>query len=358
LFARAYAAAGVHDTAFDPLKTAPAEVLAQVYHNRDGFSDTKSDTWRSTNLFDRNLQEINSKNVRLDPTLKAWSAYKTRIFVAGDSTASNYGLDVAPRTGWGQVFERQLKDAESVKVVNAAQSGRASRSFVEEGWFKLIEDNIQPGDYLLVQFGHNDEKCAAKDGNDVLHRCTYPGKISDITAKGIAAEMAFQVSLERYIAMAKSKGATPVLITPMTRIVQDKDVKDYEEGKFPITETTHKGPSTSAIPGGDYSQTVRDTAAANNVALVDLDAKSIAFANSIGLGSGGAEAKGGWRDYWLGVSDFSKYPFYKSDKTTGHYKKADRTHFQEKGAEKMGSLIAEGLKEDQAKLGDLIKLLK
>jgi len=356
LIVDAYQAAGVSE--IDPVKSAPAAVLAQVYHNRDGFSDSKSDEWRGSKIYDRNLQEISNKNVKLDPKLKDWSSYKTRIFVAGDSTASNYGLDVAPRMGWGQVFDRMIK-AGDVKVVNVAQSGRSSRSFVTEGWFKLIEDNIKPGDYLLVQFGHNDEKCAAKGAVDVKFRCTYPGALADTTAKGLPAEMSFQGSLERYVKMAKAKGATPVLITPTTRIVQDKSIKDYEEAKFPIEATTHKGHSTSAVnPGGDYSQTVRDTAKANNVALVDLDAKTIAFANSVGFGSGGAEAKDSWRDYWLGVSDFAKYPYYKDAKRTGNIKKADRTHFQEKGAVKVAEMVVEGLKAEQAKLGDLVKLLK
>lgn len=356
------------DPVTSPMQAGVAAVLATISHNRDGWGSGSDDQLRGTNLFDRNVQEISTKNVKLDPALKPWSSYKTRIFVVGDSTASNYGKDVAPRMGWGQPFDRQLKAGSDVKVVNLAQSGRASRSFISEGWFKVLADNLQKGDFVLMQWGHNDEKCDVTGSLDWVNRCVYAngadGKPRMATSKldmlppGVKAEdTSFQKSLEKFISLAKSKGATIALITPTTRVVQDKEVKGYEEGAFPITKSTHIT-SKGDFPG-DYSQTIRDTAKANGVALIDLDAKTIAFANSVALGTGGEDATGGWRDYWLGVKDFAKYPFYKEAKTTGHYKKADRTHFQEKGAVKVGELIVEGIKQDQTgTLAELIKLLK
>jgi hypothetical protein len=85
---------------------------------------------------------------------------------------------------------------------------------------------------------------------------------------------------------------------------------------------------------------------------------SIAFYNSIGVGTGGANATGGWRDYYLAVSDATTYPFYASVTTTGHYLNADRTHSQETGAVKLAGFVAEGIKADTARLGGLTALLK
>ncbi|MFA9439733.1 rhamnogalacturonan acetylesterase [Uliginosibacterium sp. sgz301328] len=360
LISAAITDAGLDASTYDPVTTpmkiensGTNKILAEVRHNREGFSNSTSDQYGATYLYDRNMMEIRSTNL-LDPTLKAWSSYGTRIFVAGDSTASNYNKEVLPRMGWGQVLDRQLKSTTDVKVVNVAQSGRSSRSFITEGWFDLISAEIKSGDYLLVQFGHNDEKCNSGD-IDLTFRCTYPNTSAG-ALPGSSSDLSFQKTLEKYVKLAKDKGATVVLITPVTRINQDKTVTAYVEGAFPITKSTHIT-SSGAYPG-NYSQTVIDTAKANNVAYVDLDAKSIAFMNSIGVGTGGAEATGGWRDYHLAVKDFVTYPYYASVSTTGHYLNADRTHFQENGAVKVSSMIVEGIKENSSTLSGLIALLK
>lgn len=348
-------------------------VLDAVRHNRDGWGSGSDDQLRGSKLYDLNMQEISTKNVSVDPALQAWSSFKTRIFVVGDSTASNYGLDVAPRMGWGQTFDRFVKDTATTKVVNLAQSGRSSRSFITEGWFKMLSDNLQTGDYVLMQWGHNDEKCGTTASLDWVNRCTYPNDASgnpqvakttsatsgtttfSLPAGVTVNDLSFQKSLEKYAALAKAKGATLVLLTPVTRINQNKTVTTYVEGSFPISKSTHI--TTSGDFYGNYSQTVSDTGKANNVAVVDLDGKSIAFMNSIGVGTGGADATAGWRDYHLAVSDFTKYPYYALKTTTGHYLNADRTHFQENGAVKVGSMIVEGIKADST-LSGLAALLK
>jgi len=260
-----------------------------------------------------------------------------RVFVTGDSTASNYDPELFPRTGWGQVFNRQLKDGAKVRVINVAQSGRSSRSFITEGWLGMIAANIRKGDYLLVQFGHNDEKCGnnpqnpppSRDLIDTANLCTYPG----VNNPAIPADMSMQKTLEKYIKLAQDNGATPVLITPNTR-------RSFKGGV--IASTTHTY-SKGAFPG-DYSQTVRDTAKVNNVALIDLDAKSMAFYNKIG-----EEAS---LDYYLAV-DTTKYPYYVGK--TGARNKPDNTHAQERGAETLAGLIAEGIKEDKLDLASQLK---
>ena len=374
LVADALTLKGVPDVAsFDPV-TRPMRadgsgvdaVLKSLLHNRDGWGSGGDDQLRGTKLYDLNVQELSPGNVRLDASLPPWSAAKTRIFVVGDSTSSNYGADVAPRMGWGQALPRHLKPEADARVVNLAQSGRSSRSFITEGWFRILSEHLQAGDYVLIQWGHNDEKCDVTGSLDWVNRCTYPNSAAGApqaarTVAGLpegtsAEDLSFQRSLEKYVALARARGATPVLITPVTRINRDAAVSGYVEGKFPIAASTHV--TTKGDFPGHYTQTVLDTAAAHGVPAVDLDARSIAFFNAIGVGSGGADASGGWRDHYLAVSDPLRHPFYASAAVVGHVLNADRTHFQERGAVTVASLVVEGLKADPARLAGLIALLK
>ena len=79
-----------------------------------------------------------------------------RLFIAGDSTAASYPQERSPMAGWGQMIGRYFND--SVVVVNEARNGRSSKSFIDEGHLNRITDAMQEGDYLLIQFGHNDQK--------------------------------------------------------------------------------------------------------------------------------------------------------------------------------------------------------
>ncbi len=374
LLQAALVARGVANAAaFDPVSTPMAAnhqgvdaVLDRVRHNRDGWGSGSDDQLRGTKLYDLALREISADNVALDPALAPWPTAGTRIFVVGDSTASNYSREVLPRMGWGQVFDRLLKADAPARVVNLAQSGRSSRSFITEGWFKILADGLQAGDYLLIQWGHNDEKCDTTGSLDWVNRCTYPNDangtpqvaktLDKLPAGTTADDLSFQRSLEKYIVLARSKGATPVLITPVTRINQDKTVTAYVEGAFPIARSTHI--TTKGDAPGNYSRTVVQTAAANDVTVIDVDAASVAFFNSLGVGTGGATATGGWRDHYLAVSDPVAFPFYAAATTTGHYLNADRTHFQESGAVTIAGLVAAGVKADTARLGGLIALMK
>lgn len=329
-------AAGVADVEhFDPVSARMdqargiSEVLGIIKHNR-GYSSATGESGE-TSLYDPLYREITPFHplqlADAQASIQRISAPGTvRVFIAGDSTASNYDPEVAPRMGWGQAFERQLKAGSAVQVLNVAQSGRSSRSFINEGWFGMIAADIRQGDYLLVQFGHNDEKCGneppapapSRDQVDLGNLCTYPGDNA-----AIPAEMSFRKTLEKYIAMARKAGATPVLITPVTR-------RNFKGGA--ISGTTHTY-GKGKFPG-DYAQTVRETATANQIAFVDLDARSMAFFNQVGEQNS--------LDYYLAV-DTSRYPYYLNK--TGSRNKPDNTHFQEKGAEAVSGLVAAGIKD-------------
>ncbi|WP_435810154.1 GDSL-type esterase/lipase family protein [Streptomyces mirabilis] len=80
------------------------------------------------------------------------------LYIAGDSTTAQKYADAAPETGWGMALPFFLR--EQLEVANHAVNGRSSKSFVDEGRLEVVLEAIRPGDFLLVQFGHNDEKSA------------------------------------------------------------------------------------------------------------------------------------------------------------------------------------------------------
>lgn len=129
------------------------------------------------------------------------------VYVAGDSTASNYtqtgSNNRSPQVGWAQVFQDYFKNTDAV-ISNLALSGRSSKSFRTETEYKTIINNIKSGDYFIVQFGHNDSK------NDDPTRYTDPS--GDRFTDG-----SFKNSLMYYVNAALDKGAHPILTTSVSR---------------------------------------------------------------------------------------------------------------------------------------------
>ncbi len=203
----------------------------------------------------------------------------TRIVVVGDSTASFYDISRYPRMGWGQVLGRFF-DARVI-VDDRAQSGRSARSFIEQGWFDGVAKVLSAGDVLLIQFGHNDAKI------------DDPTRYND-------PETEFPRYLTRYLELARDKGATPVLITPVARRV-------FANGQ-PVD--TH----------GVYAQAVRDLAAREHVALIDLSVLSMNWLRALGEEPA--------KRFYMHVPEQAQ---------------ADDTHFQERGAEAIACLVAGGL---------------
>jgi lysophospholipase L1-like esterase len=154
---------------------------------------------------------------------------KIKIFIAGDSTASIKETKAFPETGWGMPFV-YFWDS-SVTIVNKAKNGRSTKSFRNEGLWKQILDESSEGDYVFIQFGHNDE---------------VPTKANATT------EAEFRNNLTVFISETRSKKLNTVLLTPVAR---------------------RKFDSTGKIVGTHdvYSQIVRDVAAKENVPLIDMD---------------------------------------------------------------------------------------
>ena len=118
------------------------------------------------------------------------------VWIAGDSTAAEKLATKRPETGWGEMFGQYFRP-EEVRIANRAMNGRSTKTFISEGRWKNIVDSLSAGDYVFIQFGHNDE---SKDKGD---RYAPPDE--------------FKANLERMVKDVRSRGGKPVLLTPVRR---------------------------------------------------------------------------------------------------------------------------------------------
>lgn len=158
------------------------------------------------------------------------SPTKINIWMVGDSTMANKKPDKAPETGWGMVLNEFV--TKNATVHNHAVNGRSSKSFLDEGLWKVVYDSIQPGDYVIIQFGHNDEKPDNKLHTD--------------------ASTTFKDYLKKYISDTKIKGAFPIICSSIVRRHFDR------KGNL---KNTH----------GTYINAARDAALETNTPYVDME---------------------------------------------------------------------------------------
>lgn len=189
--------------------------------------------------------------------------HKTTIFMIGDSTMANKPLEgLNPERGWGQMLPGFLSD--DIAVDNHAKNGRSSKSFIDEGLWDVVLERIQPGDYVFIQFGHNDEK--PKED-----RHTDPGTT-------------FDANLERFCLETRSKGGIPVLFNSIVRRnFGDADAKavaaavNQDDAFYSNPDATRAdgaAESTSARlvdTHGAYLDSPRNVAAKLGVPFVDMN---------------------------------------------------------------------------------------
>jgi len=160
------------------------------------------------------------------------------IYIAGDSTSTDQPRE--PFNSWGQMLTRFFKP--EIAIANHGESGESLRGFLGENrWAKLLSV-VQPGDYVLIQMGHNDQK---------------------ETGEGMGAFTSYKSDLQRFVSDTRQHGATPVLVTSMNRMTFDAG-----------------GKITNSL--GDYPEAVRQVAKEENVALIDLNAMSKLFYEALG----------------------------------------------------------------------------
>lgn len=212
---------------------------------------------------------------------------ETTIYLAGDSTVVDQ--DVEPWAAWGQMLPRFFRPG--VVIANHAESGETTRSFVNEQRLAKVMSLIQPGDYLFIQFAHNDQKPHAVSIEE------------------------YRKLLVDYVSQAHAKGATPVLVTSMNRRTFDED-----------------GKITNSL--GLYPQTMRDVADQEHVALIDLNAMSKTLFEAMGP-EGTLKA-------------FMHYPANAFPNQTEAI--SDNTHFNKYGAYELARCIVRGIRTDKLPL--------
>ena len=214
---------------------------------------------------------------------------KIRILLAGDSTVQDVDHSVNPDWGWGQVLPRFFND--DTEVINIARGGRSTRTFIEEGRWDSLNRLTRPGDYVFIQFGHNDQAVDRPD------RYTTPED--------------YKRNLERFVRETRTKGATPVLVTPVTR-------RNFDASG----EVVYKH--------GVYPSLVKEVAEDMNVDFIDLKSKSRTFIKTLG-------PEGSVKVY------INIEPGVDPRRPDGV---KDNTHFSEYGATEMAKLVIEGIREN------------
>src|SRR5215467_3078270 len=119
------------------------------------------------------------------------------IYLAGDSTMAQKTADKRPETGWGEYLQSQFDNAK-IRIENHAQNGRSTKSFIDEGRWQTIVERLRKGDYVFIEFGHNDEK-------------------SEDPTRYAAPRTDYRNNLIRFITDVRRKQAFPVLLTPIVR---------------------------------------------------------------------------------------------------------------------------------------------
>ncbi len=220
-----------------------------------------------------------------------------KVYLIGDSTMSVKEVEDYPETGWGMPFVYFFD--ESVEVENHAKNGRSTKSFIAENRWEPVLENLQPDDYVFIQFGHNDE-VKSKVG-----RYTTPEEYS--------------ANLSRFVEESRSKGAKPILLTPVARR------KFNEAGEV---QGTHE----------QYSAIVRKVASELQVPLIDMDKKSQSLLQEMG------PEKSILLYMHLEPGEHPNYPEGVEDDT----------HFNELGARKMAQLVLAEIRNLDMDLADRI----
>ncbi|MCQ2191024.1 MAG: GDSL-type esterase/lipase family protein [Paludibacteraceae bacterium] len=214
-----------------------------------------------------------------------------KIYLIGDSTVCDYKDNQFPMTGWGQVLKYFFNS--NIQIVNHAIGGRSSRSFREQGRWKTVLNALKPGDFVFIQFGHND-------------RDTKPERYTPVDK--------YKLYIDSFVVEARGKGAIPVLVSPMV-------LNAWKNGAMRNVFTES---------GADYRGAMETVAKNRKCAFVDLNMKSYNYFKQFD-----SDYLSRYFYNFYPAGEYSNYPSGSSD----------GTHFQEMGAMAMCRFITEGLRE-------------
>ena len=221
------------------------------------------------------------------------------MWLIGDSTMCPYEPNRAPLTGWGMPFANFFDS--TVNIQNKAKGGRSTRTFLSENRWQPIVDSLHAGDYVLMQFGHNDEAKEEK----------YKDRYTSVPD--------YKTNLTKFIQESIGKKAIPILITPVTRMKFDKQGNIQE---------THK----------EYSAAVSEVSKLYNIPLIDLDKMSRDLLQKFG--------KENSKLLFMQL-DSLQHPNYPAGQK-------DNTHFNEYGARRMAQIVLMEIKNLKLELAERI----
>jgi DNA sulfur modification protein DndE len=208
------------------------------------------------------------------------------VWLAGDSTMAQKQPDKRPETGWGEALQACF-DSSQVRIANRAMNGRSTRSFVAEGRWQAIVDSLRAGDYVFIQFGHNDEK---------------------VGTANYSSPDDYRRNLERFVDEVRARGGHPVLFTPVVR-------RRFDGARLVETH-------------GDYPEAARTAAHERKVELVDMTRRSADLVQRLGPDSS--------RALWLHLE-----PGANANYPAGVH---DDTHFNPRGAQQMAGLAIDAIR--------------
>ena len=253
---------------------------------------------------------------------------KPVVFITGDSTVKNKDKDEDDMWGWGSVANTVF-DEIKIDIVNAAMAGRSCRSYLNEGRWEKVYNSLKPGDFVLIQFGHNDispidkpkYRGAIATADDTCHVYRMQAAKEDLTKQNVidkklksntqvgSYEVVFSFGwyLKKFIQDVREKGATPILVSLTPR-------NEWPEGKMERRNDSY---------GVWYRQVVKDT----GVEFVDLHNLA---------------------------ADFYDKKCGSKEKAKKYFKK-DHTHTSLLGAKTNAKCVAQGLKANNSPLAKYLK---
>ena len=181
---------------------------------------------------------------------------KRRVFTIGDSTMSDYKPAATPKRGWG-MYLQAFFNTDSVEVVNRGKSGASTRTFYEtKNLWPSVKKQFRSGDYLIIQFAHNDEKCKGEDVYVENVRLRAEGKDTLTDMRGTEPNTTYKAYLFKFINEAREYGVTPIMMGPICR-AYFKDGKINDEGRHKLPGTKELGSKEAAKvlrPQGTYDK--------------------------------------------------------------------------------------------------------
>jgi lysophospholipase L1-like esterase len=218
--------------------------------------------------------------------LLGFRAQPITVWLAGDSTMAQKQPDKRPETGWGEALQPCF-DSADVRIANRAMNGRSTRSFVAEGRWQAIVDSLHAGDYVFIQFGHNDEK---------------------VGTNNYSSPDDYRRNLVRFVDEVRARKAHPVLFTPVVR-------RRFEGARLVDTH-------------GRYPDAARAAAAERGVPLVDMTRTSAELVERLGPDSS--------RTLWLHLEPGANANYPNGVR--------DDTHFNPLGAQRMAGLAIDAMR--------------